>query len=66
MSLARAYLRHSPWLVLDEPTEGLDRATEAVVVARLDERLRAGGQGLLLVSHRPAPRALCPSSLALD
>jgi ATP-binding cassette subfamily C protein CydC len=66
LSLARAYLRHSPWLVLDEPTEGLDRATEAVVVARLDQRLRAGGQGLLLVSHRPAPRALCARSLALD
>ncbi|HEY2048005.1 MAG TPA: ATP-binding cassette domain-containing protein [Caulobacteraceae bacterium] len=66
LSLARAYLRRSPWLVLDEPTEGLDHATEALVVARLDERLRCSGQGLLLVSHRPAPRTLCPSSLALD
>jgi ATP-binding cassette subfamily C protein CydC len=66
LSLARAYLRHSPWLVLDEPTEGLDHATEAMVVARLDRRLRAGGQGLLLVSHRPAPRTLCARELSLD
>ncbi|MBV8683197.1 MAG: ATP-binding cassette domain-containing protein [Caulobacteraceae bacterium] len=66
LSLARAYLRSAPWLVLDEPTEGLDQATEALVVARLDHRLRNTGQGLLLVSHRPAPRMLCRWALALD
>ena len=33
--LARAYLRPAPLLLLDEPTEGLEAATEAVVVARL-------------------------------
>ena len=66
LSLARALLRQAPWLLLDEPTEGLDALTEQLVVARLDARLVANGQGLLLVSHRPAPRALCARSLALD
>ncbi len=59
LGLARAYLRDAPWLVLDEPTEGLDAVTEAEVLARLDARLERTGQGLILVSHRPAPTALC-------
>ncbi|UAL13097.1 ATP-binding cassette domain-containing protein [Caulobacter segnis] len=59
LALARAYLREAAWLVLDEPTEGLDAATEAKVVERLDARLTRTGQGLVLVSHRPAPTAIC-------
>lgn len=59
LALARAYLRPAAWLVLDEPTEGLDAVTEAQVLMRLDRRLRERGQGLILVSHRPAPITLC-------
>lgn len=60
LSLARAYLRDAPWLVLDEPTEGLDAATEARVLERLDRRLTERVQGLILISHRATPLALCP------
>nr|WP_232792794.1 ATP-binding cassette domain-containing protein [Caulobacter hibisci] len=66
LSLARALLRDAPWLLLDEPTEGLDPTTEARVVARLDARLRATGQGLVLVSHRPAPLTLCQRTIAVE
>ena len=59
LGLARAYLRTAAWLVLDEPTEGLDADTEAAVLAALEQRLRATGQGLVLISHRDAPLALC-------
>lgn len=59
LGLARAYLRDAPWLVLDEPTEGLDAASEARVVAGLTRHLARTGQGLILVTHRLAPRAIC-------
>ncbi len=64
--LARAYLRDAPWLLLDEPTEGLDRRTEALVVERLGSRLTRSGQGAILVSHRPAPLASCHFTLDLS
>lgn len=58
LSLARALLAGRPWLLLDEPSEGLDAATEADLVTRLRRWLDATGTGLLLVSHRHAPLAL--------
>lgn len=59
LTLARAYLRRAPWLVLDEPTEGLDAVTEQRVLTGLSRHLDRSGQGLILISHRPAPRTLC-------
>ncbi len=50
--LARALLARRPILILDEPTEGLDLATEA---ALLDALLEARPEvALLLLTHRPA------------
>jgi len=59
LALARAYLVPAPWLLLDEPTEGLDAATERRVAEHLGARLARTGQGLVIVSHRPAMVALC-------
>ncbi|MCP5750577.1 hypothetical protein NL359_36230, partial [Klebsiella pneumoniae] len=56
---ARAYLGDAPWLLLDEPGEGLDAAVATKVALRLDQRLRRTGQGMILVSHRPILSALC-------
>jgi ATP-binding cassette subfamily C protein CydC len=66
LALARAYLRDAPWLLLDEPTEGLDAVTEALVIARLEQRLARTGQGLVVVSHRPAPAAICGRTIRMD
>jgi ATP-binding cassette, subfamily C, bacterial CydC len=66
LTLARAYLRSAPWLLLDEPTAGLDAATEATVVARLRARLERTGQGALIVSHRLAPLAICAIVRRID
>ena len=59
LALARAYVADAPWLLLDEPSEGLDAATEALVAERLEARLARSGQGLILVSHRPRLVAMC-------
>ncbi|MCD2315267.1 ATP-binding cassette domain-containing protein [Sphingomonas sp. IC-11] len=66
IALARAYLRPAPWLLLDEPTESLDAATEAEVIDRLERRLQRTGQGLLLASHRPLPHRLCAQSRSVE
>lgn len=58
LGLARAILAGRPWLLLDEPTEGLDSATEADLVRRLGAWLDETGTGLLMASHRTAPLAL--------
>ncbi|WP_171816184.1 ATP-binding cassette domain-containing protein [endosymbiont of unidentified scaly snail isolate Monju] len=50
IAIARALLRDAPLLLLDEPTEGLDRATEREVIAALRPLL--AGRTVLLVSHR--------------
>jgi ATP-binding cassette subfamily C protein CydC len=54
LAIARALAQTTDWLVLDEPSEGLDAATERALIAAIDRRLRATGQGLILVTHRPA------------
>lgn len=61
VGLARAYLRAAPWLVPDEPTEGLDAVVEGQVLERMDRRLTGTGQGLILISHRPAAVGACRS-----
>ena len=63
--LARALLRPAPWLLLDEPTEGLDAATEQRVLDGLRDRLARTGQGALIVTHRPGPIALCSSVISV-
>ena len=52
VALARAFLRDAPILLLDEPTAGLDGATEAEVLAAV--RRLARGRTVVVVSHRPA------------
>ncbi|NWM25249.1 hypothetical protein, partial [Escherichia coli] len=55
-----------PWLLLDEPSEGLDSTTESELVARLDAWLAETGTGLVLVSHRPAPLRIARHMAAID
>jgi ATP-binding cassette subfamily C protein CydC len=52
IALARALLKATPLVILDEPTEGLDLVTEEKVIARLTTRL--AGKTVLIISHRPA------------
>ena len=56
VSLARAFVRDAPLLLLDEPTAGLDGETEAEVLAAV--RRLISGRTALIVAHRPALAAL--------
>lgn len=52
LSIARALLRAAPVTILDEPTEGLDQASENALIGRIAAHLR--GKTLIWVSHRDA------------
>lgn len=66
IALARALLKDAPILLLDEPTEGLDAATEREVVSRLKERVSSSGRTtMLVVSHRPECMKLGDSQIRL-
>ena len=56
VALARAVLKPAPWLILDEPTEGLDAETERAFLADLAPILK--GRTVLYITHRPAGLAL--------
>jgi ATP-binding cassette subfamily B protein/subfamily B ATP-binding cassette protein MsbA len=52
IGIARAFLKNAPLLILDEPTSALDPATEAAIMATLEELMR--GRTTLIITHRIA------------
>src|SRR5213596_2079496 len=64
IALARAFLKDSPVLVLDEPTSSVDAKTEAAIVDAL-ERLKQG-RTVIVISHRPTTLAGCSALLTID
>jgi ATP-binding cassette subfamily C protein CydCD len=58
VGVARALLRGGDLLILDEPTAGLDAASEATVLAAVRDAARGHGRTVLLVAHRPAALAI--------
>jgi ATP-binding cassette, subfamily C, bacterial CydD len=53
LALARAFLRHAPVLLLDEPTAHLDPVSADRIMAALEDQL--ADRTVVLVTHRPPP-----------
>src|SRR3989454_826174 len=64
IALARAFLKDSPVLILDEPTSSVDAKTESAIVDAL-ERLKQG-RTVIVISHRPTTLAGCSALLTID
>ncbi len=64
VALARALLRDSPLLVLDEPAAHLDPATADAVAAAIREAAR--DRAVLLVEHRPEMTEIADRVVRLD
>ena len=55
LALARAFLKDAPFLILDEPTSHLDRASETLVLEAASRLMR--DRTVLVIAHRPEPVA---------
>ena len=64
VAVARALLRDTPVLLLDEPTTGLDPATEARLIGEL--LAVAAGKTVVLVTHQPQLTARADQVVRVD
>ena len=64
ISLARAFLKDAPMLVLDEPTSSVDVRTEASILEAMERLTR--GRTTLMIAHRLDTLARCDVRLELE
>jgi ATP-binding cassette subfamily B protein len=64
ISLARAFLKDAPLLILDEPTSSVDMATEAVIMQALERLMR--GRTTFMIAHRLSTLARCDLLLRIE
>ncbi len=64
LALARALLRRTPVVILDEPTSSLDVATEAVVFRNVEELLR--DRTAIIIAHRLSTARRADRIVVLD
>ncbi|PYP60474.1 MAG: hypothetical protein DMD44_02220 [Gemmatimonadetes bacterium] len=64
IALARAFLKDSPVLILDEPTSAVDAETEATILGAMRHLMR--GRTVLVISHRPSTLERCAGLLVLE
>jgi ATP-binding cassette subfamily B protein len=64
ISLARAFLKDAPILILDEPTSAIDVDTEASIMAAIDRLLEK--RTTFIITHRLTTKWACDVWLQLD
>jgi ATP-binding cassette, subfamily B, bacterial len=64
ISLARAFLKDAPILILDEPTSAVDTKTEAAIIESLDRLITA--RTSFIISHRPSTIRHCDQIIRIE
>ncbi len=64
ISLARAFLKDAPILILDEPTSSLDVRTESAILDTIQELMK--GRTTMMIAHRPTTLRDCNMILVLE
>jgi ATP-binding cassette subfamily B protein len=64
IALARAFLKDSPVLILDEPTSAVDQRTEAAIVEAMEGLER--GRTVITISHRASALRRCSAVLTIE
>ena len=63
ISLARAFLKDAPILILDEPTSALDAGTETLILEALERLMH--GRTTFMIAHRLSTLDCCDMRLEL-
>jgi ATP-binding cassette subfamily B protein len=64
ISLARAFLKNAPVLILDEPTSSVDARTEAAIVEAMERLTR--GRTTFVITHRDSALKHCDCILRIE
>jgi ATP-binding cassette subfamily B protein len=64
ISLARAFLKDAPILILDEPTSAVDTGTEAAIIESLDRLI--AGRTSFIIAHRPSTIRHCDQIIHIE
>jgi ATP-binding cassette subfamily B protein len=64
LSLARAFLKDAPILILDEPTSSVDMKTESAIMVAMNRLMR--GRTTLMIAHRLSTLRDCDVRLDFD
>jgi len=64
LSLARAFLKRAPMLILDEPTSSVDTKTEASIVDTMETLMR--GRTTFIIAHRLSTLKNCDVQLVIE
>jgi ATP-binding cassette subfamily B protein len=64
ISLARAFLKDAPILILDEPTSSVDVKTEALIIQAMERLMQ--GRTTFMIAHRLSTLAGCDVRLLVD
>jgi len=64
ISLARAFLKNAPILILDEPTSAVDPGTEGAIIDSLDRLITA--RTSFIIAHRPSTVRHCDQIIHIE